>query len=163
MQKQKDEDQELFNHLEALLNKANAHATLDDALDDICFDLLGKKLENLPYSIFQLAEHIRIAQWDILEFSRNEKHVSPKWRDEYWPAETAPKSKADWQSCVRQIKSDRKEFVSLLAGHKANLYEPFSYGDGQTLLKEALTLADHNAYHTGEIIVIRKLLNDWKK
>jgi hypothetical protein len=163
MQKQKDEDQELFNHLEALLNKANAHATLDDALDDICFDLLGKKLENLPYSIFQLAEHIRIAQWDILEFSRNEKHVSPKWPDEYWPAETAPKSKADWQSCVRQIKSDRKEFVSLLAGHKANLYEPFFYGDGQTLLKEALTLADHNAYHTGEIIVIRKLLNDWKK
>jgi hypothetical protein len=163
MQKQKDEDQELFNHLEGLLNKANAHATLDDALADISFDVLGEKPENLPYSIFQLVEHIRIAQWDILEFSRNEKHVSPKWPDEYWPAETAPKSKADWQSCVRQIKSDRKEFVSLLAGHKANLYEPFSYGDGQTLLKEALTLADHNAYHTGEIIVVRKLLNDWKK
>lgn len=162
MQKQKNQDQELFNHLEGLLNKANAHATLDDALADISFDVLGEKPENLPYSIFQLAEHIRIAQSDILEFSRNEKHVSPKWPDGYWPAEPAPKSKADWDACLRQIKSDRKEFVSLLSGHKENLYEPFSYGDGQTLLKEALTLADHNAYHTGEIIVIRKLLNDWK-
>ncbi|HXS55209.1 MAG TPA: DinB family protein [Hanamia sp.] len=163
MQNQKDQHQSLFDHLQSLLNEGNAHATLDAAVDNISFDVLGQKPGKVPYTIFQLAEHIRIAQWDILEFSRNEQHVSPKWPDGYWPSETQPKDKADWESCIRQIKSDRKEFISLLENNKENLYKPFPYGDGQTLLKEALVLADHNSYHTGEIIVLRKLLDDWKK
>lgn len=163
MQKENNHNQELFEHLENLLTKGNAHATIDDALDKVSFDLVGKKPGNLPYSIFQLAEHIRIAQWDILEFSGNEQHVSPKWPDGYWPDDAEPKSKADWDSCIRQIKSDRKEFVSLLANNQENLFKPFPHGDGQTLLREALLLADHNSYHTGEIIVVRKLLGDWKK
>lgn len=163
MQAQKDHHQSLLNHLSELLNKGNAHATLDQALQDISFDLLGEIPKNLSYSIYQLAVHIRIAQWDILEFSRNPDHVSPKWPDEYWPSEIKPKNKAEWETCVRQIKSDRKDFVELLSDRKEDLYTPLSHGDGQTLLREALLLADHNSYHTGEIIVLRKLLNDWKK
>lgn len=163
MHSQKDQNQALVDHLSELLNGGNAHASLDDALKDISFDLLGEKPKNISYSIYQLTVHIRIAQWDILEFSRSPDHVSPKWPDEYWPSETKPESKAEWEACIRQINSDRKEFVELLSVQKENLYKPFPHGDGQTLLREALLLADHNSYHTGQIIVLRKLLNDWKK
>ena len=163
MPTQKLNTEVVIKNLADLLKKGNAHASLDDALHNITFDLLGKKVKNLPYSIWQLAEHIRIAQWDILEFCRNEKHISPKWPDGYWPSETAPKSKEDWEKCIQKIQSDRKEFIALLNDADENLYKPFSYGKGQSLLKETLVLADHNSYHTGEIIILRRLLNDWKK
>lgn len=153
----------LIGNLVNLLNKGNAHVSLDTALQDIPYDLLGKKPGNLPYTIWQLSEHIRIAQWDLLEFSRNEKHVSPEWPDGYWPSETKPGSKAAWQKCIQQITSDREAFIELLTNAGERLYKPFDYGDGQSLLKEALVLADHNSYHTGEIIVIRRWLNAWKQ
>ena len=151
----------LIENLEYLLNKGNAHVSLDKALENIPKELLGEKPVNLPYSIWQIAEHIRIAQWDILEFSRNSKHVSPEWPEGYWPSETKPESQNEWKKCLQQIKSDRKEFVDLLTQSGKNIYTPFEHGDGQSLLKEALVLADHNAYHAGEIIIIRRLLNDW--
>ncbi len=150
----------LIKELVDLLAKGNAHASLDDALKDIPFTLLGEKPGNLPYSIWQLAEHIRIAQWDILEFSRNPKHISPKWPDGYWPS--APESKVEWEKCIKQIVEDRDEFIELLKNAGNGINTPFEYGDGQSLLKEALVLADHNSYHTGEIIIIRRLLNAWK-
>lgn len=162
MQKEKPNNSVLIKNLEDLLKTGNAHASLDDALKNIPFDLLGEKPENLPYSIWQLSEHIRIAQWDILEFCRNEKHVSPKWPEGYWPSDAKPASKADWEKCIEQIKEDRKSFIELLTTSAENIYKPFDYGNGQTLLKEALVLADHNSYHTGEIIIMRRLLNDWK-
>lgn len=120
------------------------------------------KTGNIPYTIWQLAEHIRLAQWDILEFSRNEKHVSPKWPEGYWPVETAPGSEDDWKKCLKQIQDDCKSFVYLIKNAGQDLDKPFHYGDGQSLLKEALLLADHNSYHTGEIIVLRRLMNAWK-
>lgn len=163
MQIQNDKNNALITNLSNLLSKGNAHVTLDDALKDIPFDLLGKKPAGLSYSIWQLAEHIRIAQWDILEFSRDATHISPKWPDGYWPSETGPESKADWEKCIHQIKSDRKTFTELLTNAGDNIYKPFDYGNGQSLLREALLLADHNSYHTGQIIVVRRLLNDWKK
>ena len=152
----------LIQNLTNLLEQGNAHVSLDDALKNIPFDLLGQRPENLPYSIWQIAEHIRIAQWDIMEFSRNEHHISPKWPDGYWPSETKPASKADWEKCIAAIKSDRASFIKLLKDAGENIYTPFDYGDGQTLLKESMVLADHNSYHTGEIIILRRLLNDWK-
>lgn len=163
MQTQKDKNEILIKNLEDHLNKGNAHALLDDALKNIPFDLLGKKPAGLPYSIWQLSEHIRIAQWDILEFSRDAKHVSPKWPEGYWPAETKPDSKAEWEKCIHQIRSDRKTFTELLSNAGEDIYKPFDHGNGQSLLKEALVLADHNSYHTGEIIIIRRLLNDWER
>lgn len=152
----------LIKNLAELIEKGNAHASLDNALKGIPFSLLGEKPGKLPYSIWQLAEHIRIAQWDILEFSRNAKHVSPKWPDGYWPAETSPQSEDAWQKCIDSIQADRNAFIKLVENAGDALDEVFEYGDGQSLLKEALVLADHNSYHTGELIIIRRLLNAWK-
>ncbi len=152
----------LVNNLIDLIEKENAHASLNAALKDIPFKLLGEKIQGLPYSIWQVAEHIRIAQWDIMEFSKSVTHKSPKWPDEYWPKHEAPDSEKDWKKCLQQIEKDRKEFVELLRNAGDNLDKPFEHGDGQSLLKEALVLADHNSYHTGEIIIMRRLLNAWK-
>ena len=152
----------VVENLVDLIEKGNAHVSLDDALD-IPFSLLGERPANVPYSTWQLAEHIRIAQWDLLEFSRNAKHVSPKWPDGYWPKETAPQSEDAWKECIKQIKADRKSFAELVKNSGDDLYKPFDYGDGQSLLKEAMVLADHNSYHAGEIVIIRRLLNAWNK
>lgn len=156
------EQDTLVKNIVDLIEEGNAHVSLDDALKNIPFSLLGERPGKLPYSIWQLVEHVRIAQWDLLEFSRNAKYVSPKWPDDYWPKEAAPKSEADWKKCIKQINADRKSFIELVQNAGENLYKPFEHGSGQSLLKEALVLADHNSYHTGEIIVIRKLLNAWK-
>lgn len=150
-------------NLSELLRKGNAHASLDDALKGVSYDISGKKVAELPYSIWQLADHIRIAQWDILEFSRNATYISPEWPGGYWSPEISPESDSVWQKCIQQIKSDRESFIELLSNPKNDIYTPFEYGDGQSLLKEALVLADHNSYHTGEIIILRRMLNDWDK
>jgi hypothetical protein len=144
------------------LDGSNAHASFEDAVRNIRQDLLGEVPDGLPYSIWQLVEHIRITQWDILEFSRNAEHVSPEWPKGYWPAERAPAQPKDWKQSLDQIAADRKAFIGLL--HKAGeaIYTPFSYGDGQSLFREAVLIVDHTSYHTGEIIVLRRLLKDWK-
>ncbi|HET7118751.1 MAG TPA: DinB family protein [Hanamia sp.] len=149
MKEEKTNNENLTLNLINLLDKENSHISLQKALKDIPFDLLGKKPNSLPYSIWQLAEHIRISQFDILEFSRNPKYKSPSWPEGYWPSATKPESEDAWEACVQQIKKDRTSFIELLKNNSDNLYEPFKYGDGQTLLREALVLADHNSYHTG--------------
>lgn len=149
--------------LEAMLNGGNAHATFEEAVKNIPHDLLGKVPDGLPYSLWQLIEHIRITQWDILEFSRDSAHQSPDWPAGYWPKEPAPAHIADLKKTIDQIKADRQAFVHLLHKAGAELYTPFPHGDGQTLFREALLIADHTSYHTGEIILLRRLLNDWKK
>ncbi len=131
----------LIDNLIQLIEKGNAHAPLDTTLKDIPFSLLGERPNNLPYSIWQLAEHIRIAQWDILEFSKDPGHVSPKWPDAYWPKETNPPSEAAWKKCVEAIKADREEFILLIKNAGDDLYKPFKHGDGQSLFKEALGAA----------------------
>lgn len=163
MQIEKKITDNIIANLSELLRRGNAHVSLDEALNGISFDLSGKKIPGLPYSIWQLADHIRIAQWDILEFSRNATYLSPEWPDGYWSSETSPESDAEWQKCIHQIRSDRDSFIELLSNAKDDIYTPFEHGDGQSLLKEALVLADHNSYHTGEIIILRRLLNDWGK
>jgi hypothetical protein len=150
----------LINELIKLLNGGSAHASLDEALDNLPAKLRGVKPDKLPYSIWQLVEHIRIAQWDMLKFSQDEKHKSPKWPDEYWVKETAPKDEAEWKKTVKQIDDDRKDFIKLLKS--GDIYKTIPHGDGQSILLEALQIADHNAYHTAEIIVIRRLLDVWK-
>jgi hypothetical protein len=152
----------LVNELIFLLEKGNAHASFEDIVRDIPLDLVTVTPEHLPYSIWQLVEHIRITQWDILEFCRSAKHVSPKWPDEYWPTAVEKVSKTQWEHTLSEIKKDRKQFIDLLKDETNNLTEPFAHGDGQTLLREALVIADHNAYHFGEILVLRRLLNCWK-
>lgn len=153
----------LVSNLINLFNEGNSHATLDDALENISYESLPETPAGLPYNIWQLAEHIRISQWDILEFSRNPNYTSPEWPKGYWPSEKVPSSEDAWKKCVHQIKEDRDSFIDLIKNAGENLYTRIAGGDGQTLLREALVLADHNSYHTAEIIVLRRLLNDWKK
>lgn len=162
MQNLQVQEEILLKHLDDLLNQGNAHVTLDDALEGIPFEILGETPGGLPYSIWQLAEHIRIAQFDILDFSRNAGYVYLKWPDDYWPKENKPGTKEDWDQCIHQIKADRKAFFDLLYAAGKNVYLPLDHGTGQTLLREALVLADHNSYHTGQIILLRKMLNAWK-
>ena len=155
-----DQHKILISELVKLLNGGSAHAGFDEALKGLPANLRGVKPDRLPYSIWQLVEHIRIAQWDMLEFSKHEKHKSPKWPDEYWVKETAPKDETAWQKSIRQINDDREEFIELLS--KENIYKAIPHGDGQSILREALQIADHNAYHIAEIIVIRRLLGVWR-
>jgi len=150
----------LIEELKILLNGGGAHVGLKDATADIPFDLLGERPHNLPYSIWQLVEHIRIAQWDMLEFSRDSRHKSLKWPDEYWPKETAPADKSTWDKTLKQIDDDLNAFIELV--QTKDLYEPIAHGNGQSILREALQIADHGAYHIAEIVVIRRLLGIWK-
>ena len=152
----------LRKQLVSLLTGSNAHQSFEQAIAGLPAELRGVKPEKLPYSIWQLVDHIRIAQHDILEFSRNPDYQSPPWPSGYWTKDLEPASEADWQQALDQIQADRDAFLALLNDPQADLYTPFVHGDGQNLLREALLIADHNAYHVGEIVIIRRLLNAWK-
>lgn len=152
----------LVDELINLLDKGNAHVTLDDALEGIPFEKITEQPGNLPYSIWSLTDHLRIAQWDIVAFCKNAEHTSPAWPEGYWPTNRNP-SKEDWEKCLHQIRADRKEMTELIRMREASLFLPFEYGSGQTLFREALVLADHNSYHCGQIIAIRRLLGLWEK
>jgi hypothetical protein len=156
-----NQNKKLIDELSKLLLGGGAHATLKEALADLPADLWGAKPNDLPYSIWQLVEHIRIAQWDMLNFCIDPSHQSPKWPDEYWPKQVAPAKESDWKDAIEQINNDRDEFISVI--ENSDLYEPIPGGSGQTLLQEALQMADHTAYHTAEIIILRRLLGAWKK
>lgn len=155
-----DNSQTLINEIIKLLNGGGAHATLEDALDGLPANQRGERPNGLPYSIWQLVEHIRIAQWDMLEFSKDGSHQSPKWPDAYWPKETEPANEEAWNASIEQINKDLQELIELVK--TGDLYTPIPHGTGQTLLREALQAADHTAYHVAEIIVLRRLLGNWK-
>ena len=155
-----DQHSILINELIKLLEDGGAHAALKDALAGVPADKRGIKPNNLPYSIWQLAEHIRIVQWDMMEFSKNDSHQSPKWPDGYWPKESGPADAAAWDKTIEQINTDRDEFIALLKN--ADIYIKIPHGSGQTILQEALHIADHTAYHIAEIILLRRLLGIWK-
>ena len=144
-----------------LITKGNAHATFEQAVEKISFENMGIKPNNLPYNIWMLAEHLRIAQADILDFSINPNNKELKWPDEYWPEQEAPNDESEWQRCLDQISRDKNKFIDLLNQPSVDLFTPFPHGTGQNLLREALLIADHNSYHTGEIVLIRRLLDDW--
>jgi hypothetical protein len=151
----------IVDELVSLLRKGNAHASLDDALDGIPIEKINIRVDNLPYSVWELADHIRISQWDIVEFCKDPTHVSPQWPSGYWPSNKKPTEK-EWKKCLNDINEDRERMISLLKTAGSKLFETFPYGSGQSLFREALVLADHNSYHTGEIIVLRRLLGIWK-
>ena len=160
--KKANPDQSLRDHLLYLLKGEGAHAKFEDVIDDFPANLRGKKIPNFPHTSWMLLEHLRIAGWDILEFSRNAKHKSPEWPSGYWPKEATPPSEDAWDKSVRDFQADLESMQKLVADSKSNLYEPFSWGDGQTLLREALLVADHNAYHLGQLVTLRRLLGAWK-
>ena len=161
MDNKESTDNLLVKQLTDLITGGNAHATFEDTIANLPFEVVGIKPAGLPYSIWKLVEHIRITQRDILEFSRNAKHVSPKWPEEYWTPADAPANEKEWQRSLDDITKDKNDFIKLLNDPGADLYTPFAQGDGQNLLREAMLIADHTSYHSGQIIVLRRLLNTW--
>jgi hypothetical protein len=154
-----DQHHILIDELIKQLNGGNAHASFEDALKGLPVELRGVKHDKLPYTIWQLVEHIRIAQWDMLKFSKHDKHQSPEWPAGYWVKETAPTDEAAWNNSLKQVNDDREEFINLLK--EDDIYKAIPHGDGQSILREALQIADHNAYHIAEIIMIRRLFGAW--
>jgi DinB superfamily len=155
-------DSVLREHLLYLLKGGGAHADFDAAIDGLPAAMRGKRPEGVAHSPWEIVEHMRIAQRDILEFSRNPKHVSPDWPSEYWPKTQAPPGRAAWNKSVTAFRADLKTMCQLVGRRSKDLYAPIPHGDGQTILREALLLADHNAYHLGELVLIRQALGAWK-
>ncbi|MGB7151421.1 MAG: DinB family protein [Terriglobales bacterium] len=149
-------DQPLRDRLLELLKGGHAHTTFDAAIGDWPVQLAGVKVANFPHTAWMLLEHMRIGQWDILEFSRNPKHVSPKWPEEYWPSAEAPPDEKAWKASMAAIKKDARSIEQLVGNHKTDLNARIPWGDGQTILREALLVADHNAYHLGQLVMLRK-------
>jgi hypothetical protein len=152
----------LRQHLVELLQGGSAHTRFDDVIKQVPAKLYGAKAAGLPHSPWMLLEHLRIAQWDILEFSRNRKYKSPAWPQGYWPKAATPSSPAAWAQCVKNFRKDLKAMRTLVSNPKTDLYKTIPWGDGQTILREALLLADHNAYHLGQIVSVRQALGAWE-
>jgi DinB superfamily len=144
------------------LKGGHAHVTFDDAVKDFPASLRGVKPQGAPHTAWQILEHIRIAQWDILEFSRDPKHVSPSWPEGYWPKREKPPSDVAWKRSVAAIRRDLVSMQKLVSNPKTDLYAEIPHGAGQTALREALLIADHNAYHIGQLVLIRRLAGAWK-
>lgn len=157
-----DQIQSLRQELDRVLSGKGAHADFDAAVADFPVKLRGTIPDGAVHSPWQVLEHLRIAQWDMLEFSRAPKHVSPEWPEGYWPGKAAPESADAWEKSVKACHRDLAAMRKLVADPASDLFTPFGHGDGQTLLREALQLADHNAYHVGELILLRRLLGAWK-
>jgi hypothetical protein len=157
-----DNDKFLRQHLLDLLTGGNAHATFDDVIKDLPPKLRGTKPENFPHTAWMLLEHLRIAQEDILEFSRNPKYKARKWPEGYWPKTGAPPSGEAWSKSVEEFHRDLKAMQDLVKNPKTDLFAKMPWGEGQTILREALLLADHNAYHLGQLLDVRRLLGAWK-
>ena len=154
-------DSLLREHLTNLLNLGNAHVTFDDAVKGLAPELRGKRPKGGDHSPWELLEHLRIAQRDILEFSRDARHRSPEWPGGYWPKTAAPPDEKAWDKSVRAFRKDLKELCSLIADESTDLYAKIPHGDGQTILREALLAADHNSYHVGQLVLVRRLLGAW--
>lgn len=157
------DDSALRAHLVELLRGGHAHATFEDAARGMSLDRAGIRPHNTPHSAWEQLEHLRIAQNDILRFSQSAEWKSPAWPAGYWPESAAPESFSQWQQSVDAFEADRDEFIGMIQDAARDLYRPFPWGDGQTLLREALLIADHNAYHIGQLVLVRRLVGAWKK
>jgi hypothetical protein len=153
-------DQPLRDHLIYLLKGGGAHISFDDALGNWPAHLVRVKVASFPHTAWMLLEHMRLAQRDILEFGRNSTHVSPKWPEGYWPASEAPPDDGAWTASVAAFKKDLRTMETLVADKKVDLYARIPWGDGQTILREALLVADHNAYHLGQLVTLRKSIRN---
>jgi len=157
-----DPHHSLRQHLVELLKGGHGHATFEDAVKGLSAKSRGAKPDHFPHSPWMIVEHIRIAQWDILEFSRNAEHKSPKWPEGYWPKTAEPPSAKAWDESVEQVERDNQAMQELVNDPKTDSLAKIPWGDGQTILREAMLVADHNAYHIAQIVDVRRLLGDWK-
>lgn len=155
-------DQALRGHLLELLKGGGAHLTFDEAIADLPVELRGARIDGCPHTPWRLLEHLRLCQWDILEFSRSAEHLSPPFPDGYWPEGDAPPTADAWDRSVEAFRGDRQAFMEIVADPNSDLFAPIPHGDGQTILREALLVADHNAYHLGQLVILRRFLGAWE-
>lgn len=159
----KTDDAALREQLAALLSGGQAHANFSDAVAEFPANRIGERPAGLPYSAWQLVQHIRIALHDLLEFATNSEYVEMEWPGSYWPKEAAPGKDQSWEETVKAVQADLKRFEKLVHSPDSNLYATIPWGkNGETLLREVLVAADHTSYHVGELILLRRLLGIWK-
>ena len=154
-------DDQLRAHLVELLGGSHAHLDFEKAIGGLPPALRGAKPPGLPHTPWRLLEHLRIAQWDILSFSVDPNHVSPEFPRGYWPDGDAPPDPDAWERALAAFRADLKRMIELVSNPATDLYRPLPHGDGQTVLREALLVADHNAYHLGQLVTVRRLLGAW--
>ncbi len=154
-------DEALRDHLTYLLNGGGAHLDFEAAIADLPEEARGRKAPGLPHTAWHLLWHLRICQWDILEFSRNAAHVSPEFPDGLWPENDAPPEPEDWDLTVDAFRDEHRQMVALVNDPSIDLFAKIPHGDGQTILREALLVADHNAYHLGQLVYLRRCLGEW--
>ncbi len=154
-------DQSVREHVLYLLKGGGAHLGFEQAIADLPEELRGAKVDGAPHTPWRLLEHLRICQWDILEFSRNPNHVSPNFPDGYWPEHDGPPELESWDRSVDAFRDDLQAMIDVVADPSTDLYAPIPHGDGQTILREALLVADHNAYHLGQLVFLRRCLGAW--
>jgi len=155
-------DKALREHVIKLLKGGEAHLDFDSAVKNMPAELQGKRPKGAQHSPWEELEHLRIAQWDILEFARNPKHVSPEFPTGYWPTSPAPPNEVAWNKSLKAFRADLKVLIELVENESTDLFKPFPHGEGQTVLRQALLTADHNAYHLGQLVLIRRLLGAWE-
>jgi hypothetical protein len=157
-----DTDSSVRRHVLSLLRGGHAHVRVDEALKNFPEPLRGRKVRGVPHTAWELLEHMRIAQWDILEFSRNPAHVSPEFPEGYWPASSIPPNRTAWAKAARAFMNDMEEMIRLVKDPATDLFAAIPHGQGQTVLREALLVADHNAYHIGQMVLLRRMLGAWQ-
>jgi len=151
----------LVQHLIYLLKGGGAHVSFEDAIANLDPKFYGQCVPGVDHTLWRQLEHLRICQWDILEFSRNPNHDSPDFPNGYWPASDVPPNASAWDESVQAFQKDRDAMIDLISSPDIDLFAKIPHGDGQTLLREALLIADHNAYHLGQIVLLRRSLNCW--
>ena len=156
-----EQEAALREQLVSLLKGGGAHVHFMDAIEGFPAAKRGSYAQGLAHTGWQLLEHVRIAQWDILEFSRNHAHVSPEFPEGYWPKTPVPASEEEWNKTVEAFKHDLREMIKLVENPRTDLYAKIPHGQGQTILREALVLADHNSYHLGQLVDLRRALGSW--
>jgi hypothetical protein len=153
----------LREQLASTLSGRGAHVPFEKAIESFPVELAGRQVAGLPHTAWQILYHLWMAQWDILEFVRNPSHESPQWPEGYWPKEPAPPQSSEWQKTASLFRDDLKAIIELVRDEKNDLLEPIPHGEGQTLLREALLVIDHNSYHVAQLVDIRRGLNAWPK
>jgi hypothetical protein len=156
------DDKALREQLATFLQGDQAHMSLADAVKGFPLKDMNVKPRNVPYTFWHLLEHIRIAQWDIVEFIKNPKYEELKFPDDYWPKKNAKATKKDWDHTLGQYASDLREMIAIVKDPKTDLHARIPHGDGQTILREAILIVDHNAYHIGEFAILRQVAGNWR-
>jgi DinB superfamily len=156
-----DSDTVVREQLRELLEGGDAHMTFDEAVANFPRDHMNTKAPNVPYTPWHLLEHIRLAQWDIIEFIRNPHYVSPPWPEGFWPAENVQADDVAWEKTIASYRAGLQSLLEMVADPTVNLYAPIPHGDGQSILREILVVSDHNAYHIGEFATLRQVMGIW--